>query len=103
MFWNPICSSRAVADVCWAYAQNVKPFYYNTYGKGYAELYAIGGCNRNVTFEIHYMPEDMSAEDRMAAEEDMQRVIAQTMASMPTKPTNYKGSIFSPSVDPTWS
>lgn len=104
MFWVPICSSRAVADVCWAYATNVKPFYYNTYGKGYAELYAMGGqCNRNLTFEIRYIPEDMSAEDRALAEADMQKVIANVMATMPPKPNNYKGSVFSDSVDPTWS
>ena len=104
MFWVPICSSRAVADVCWAFAQNVKPFYYNTYGKGYAELYAIGdGCNREITFEIRYQPEDMSAEDRAIAEADIQKVIARVMASMPQKPNNYKGSVFSPTVDPTWS
>ena len=93
-----------MADVCWAYAQNVKPFYYNTYGQGYAELYAMGGkCDRNLTFEIRYIPEDMSAADRALAEKDMQNVIAEVMASMPQKPNNYKGSVFSPSVDPSWS
>lgn len=104
MYWVPICSSRAVADVCWAYAKNVKPFYYNTYGNGYAELYAMGGsCKRDMTFEIRYMPEDMSAEDKKRADEDMQKVIARVLASLPNNPNNYKGSIFSPTVDPTWS
>ena len=104
MLWIPICSNRAVAAVCWAYANNVKPFYYNTYGKGYAELYAIGNsCSKDITFEIRYMPEDMSAEDRAIADADMQAVIARVMATMPQKPNNYQGSIFSPSVDPSWS
>ena len=104
MYWIPIFSNRAVADVCWAYANNVKPFYYNTYGKGYAELYAIGdSCNKNITFEIRYMPEDMSANDRALAEKDMQAVIARVMAEMPNNLSPYKGSIFAPSVDSSWS
>lgn len=104
MHWVPVCSNSAVADVCWAYANNGKPFYYNTYGKGYAELYAMGGkCNKNVFFEIRYYPEDLSAEEKAIADADMQRVIAQVTAEMPQKPNNYKGSSFSPSVDPSWS
>lgn len=104
MHWVPVCSNSAVADVCWAYANNVKPFYYNTYGRGYAELYAMGGnCDKNVFFEIRYYPEDLSAEEKALADADMQRVIAQVTAEMPQKPNNYKGSAFSPSVDPSWS
>lgn len=104
MHWVPVCSNSAVADVCWAYANNVKPFYYNTYGRGYAELYAMGGkCDKNVFFEIRYYPEDLSAEEKAIAEADMQRVIAQVTAEMPKKPSNYKGSNFAPSVDPSWS
>lgn len=103
-FFVPIRSNSAVADVCWGYANNRKPFYYNTYGKGYAELYAVGGgCTKNVEFKIVYMPEDMTAEEKAAADADMQRVIAQVIATMPNKPTPYKGSVFSPSVDPSWS
>ena len=79
MQWVPIRSNRAVADVCWAHAKNVKPFYYNTYGTGYAELYALGNkCDREVT-------------------------IAQVVAEMPQKPTNYKGSPFVDNVNPEWS
>ena len=104
MQWVPICSNGTVADVCWAYAKNTQPFYYNTYGTGYAELYAVGGkCDKNVFFEIKYYPEDMSAEERARADEDMQKVIAHVIATMPQKPTNYKGSPFTPSVDPNWS
>lgn len=104
MHWVPVCSNSAVADVCWAYANNVKPFYYNTYGRGYAELYAMGGkCDKNVFFEIRYYPEDLSAEEKAIADADMQRVIAQVTAEMPQKPNNYKGSGFSPDVDPSWS
>ena len=104
MHWVPVCSNSAVADVCWAYANNVKPFYYNTYGRGYAELYAMGGsCNKNVFFEIRYYPEDLSAEEKAIADADMQRVIAQVTAEMPQKPSNYQGSGFSPDVDPSWS
>ena len=104
MNWVPIRNSNAVADVCWAHANNTRPFYYNTYGKGYAELYAVGnGCTKDVVFEIKYMPEDMSAEERAAADKDMQAVIANVRATMPNKPNNYKGSVFSPDIDPTWS
>ena len=104
MHWVPVCSNSAVADVCWAYANNVKPFYYNTYGRGYAELYAMGGnCDKNVFFEIRYYPEDLSAEEKAIADADMQKVIARVTAEMPQKPTNYKGSGFAPSVDPSWS
>ena len=104
MHWVPVCSNSAVADVCWAYANNVKPFYYNTYGRGYAELYAMGGkCDKNVFFEIRYYPEDLSAEEKAIAEADMQRVIAQVTAEMPPKPNHSQGSGFSPSVDPSWS
>ena len=104
MCWQPIRSSHAVADVCWAYANNVKPFYYNTYGKGYAELYAIGSsCSTDITFEIVYQPEDMTAEERALADADMQRVIARVMAEMPKKPNNFQGSPFEPGVDPSWS
>ena len=104
MHWTPICSSRAVADVCWGYANNHKPFYYNTYGTGYAELYAVGGaCTREVQFEVKYYPENMSAAEKAAADEDMQRVIAQVMASMPNKPTPFKGSPFVTDPDTSWS
>lgn len=104
MYWVPVCSNSAVADVCWAYANNVKPFYYNTYGRGYAELYAVGGsCNKNVKFEIRYYPDDLTDAERAAAEADMQRVIAKVTAEMPQKPTNYKGSGFSPSIGSDWS
>jgi hypothetical protein len=102
--WVPIRSSKAIADVCWAYAKNTQPFYYNTYGTGYAELYAVGGkCDKNVYFEVKYYPEDMSDDQKAIADKDMQRVIAQVIATMPQKPNNYKGSVFSPNVDPSWS
>ena len=104
MQWIPICSNHAVADVCWAYANNVKPFYYNTYGRGYAELYAMGGsCDKDIYFEIRYQPDDLTAAEKALADADMQRVIAKVIAEMPNKPTNYKGSGFSPDIDPSWS
>lgn len=104
MQWVPILSNAAVADVCWAYANNTQPFYYNTYGKGYAELYAVSGkCDKNVFFEIKYIPENMSAEEKALADADMQNVIARVVAEMPQKPTNYKGSPFSPDVGSDWS
>ena len=104
MQWKPIRSSVAIADVCWAYANNRQPFYYNTYGLGYAELRVSGGgCTKDVTIVITYIPESMSAADRAAADADMQRVIAEVKATMPNKPNNYKGSVFSPDVDNRWS
>lgn len=104
MRWVPIRSSKAVAEVCWAHANNLKPFYYNTYGFGYAELYAIGNsCNDKITFEIRYVPETMTPEQRAIADADMQAVLARVMATVIKNPNNYKGSIFSPDVDPSWS
>ena len=104
MYWTPICSNRAVADVCWAYANNTQPFYYNTYGTGYAELYAVGGgCTKDVVFEIKYYPENMSAAEKALADSDMQRVIAQVKATMTNKPNNYKGSPFVQDPSPSWS
>ena len=104
MCWQPVRSSRAVADVCWAYANNTQPFYYNTYGAGYAELYIVDSrCDKNVKFEIRYYPEDLSAAERAAADADMARVIAEVRATMPNKPNNYKGSVFQPDIDPSWS
>ena len=104
MHWVPICSNKAVADVCWAYANNVKPFYYNTYGRGYAELYAMGGsCDKSVYFEIRYYPDDLTPEEKAIADADMQKVIAKVTAEMPNKPNNYKGSGFSTNVDSSWS
>ncbi len=106
MQWFPIYSSRAVADVCWAHANNRKPFYYNTYGTGYAELYAIGSsCNHGVEFDINYIPESMSAEDKALADADMQAVIARVKAELgnTNNVNNYKGSPFASDVDPSWS
>ena len=53
MRWQPIRSSRAVAEVCWGHASSVRPFYYNTQGTGYAELYADGKCKAGgITFRV---------------------------------------------------
>ena len=104
MHWVPVCSNSAVADVCWAYANNVKPFYYNTYGRGYAELYAMGGsCDKDVYFEIRYYPSNLSEAEKAIARADMEKVIARVTAEMPNKPTNYKGSGFSTGVGSDWS
>ena len=104
MHWVPVCSNSAVADVCWAYANNVKPFYYNTYGRGYAELYAMGGsCDKDVYFEIRYYPSDLTEAEKAIARADMEKVIARVTAEMPNKPTNYKGSGFSTGVGSDWS
>ena len=105
MCWQPIRSNRAVAAVCWGHANNHKPFYYNTYGTGYAELYAVGSsCDQDVTFEIRYLPESMSAEERAMADADMQRVIAETIAKLGNGNANpFKNSPFSSDVDPSWS
>ena len=104
MKWIPIRSNRAVADVCWAFANNKKPIYYNTYGTGYAELYAIGkGCSTSVTFNITYYPENMSDADKAAAQADMDAVLRQYRDNPPNNVKNYKGSQFSSSVDPSWS
>ena len=104
MNWIPIRSNRAVAEVCWAFAQNRKPVYYNTYGTGYAELYAVaGGCSDNIKFSITFHPETMSDADKAAAQEDMDAVLLQIQKNPPNNPKNYKGSNFSSNVDPSWS
>ncbi len=104
MRWVPIRSSHAVAEVCWGFAMNTKPFYYNTYGTGYAELYAVGNrCDSNITFDIRYYPDTMSQEDRDKAVDELQHVIAVAKATSAKHPSPYKGSVFSPTLDPTWS
>ena len=102
MCWTPVRSSDAVADVCWGYANNGKPFYYNTYGAGYAELY-IGGqkCTEQINFVIVY--HNMTAETQEIAAADMERVIEQAKRESASNTNSFKGSPFSPDVGPTWS
>ena len=104
MRWQPICSSRAVAEVCWGHASSVRPFYYNTQGTGYAALYADGKCKSGVTFRVEFYPDTMSAKDRERAQREIDQVIANVIASLGnSNPSPYKGSVFSPSVGSDWS
>ena len=105
MCWQPIRSSRAVANVCWGHASNHKPFYYNTKGTGYAALYADGKCKAGqTTFRVEFYPPTMSDADRQRAQEDIDRVIDQVLTQLGnSNPSPYKGSVFSPSVGSDWS
>lgn len=105
MYWQPIRSSCAIAEVCWGHASSVKPFYYNTKGTGYAELYADGRCKSGqITFRAEFYPDTMSDADRAAAQAEIDAVIARVIADLGNKnPAPYKNSVFSPSVDPSWS
>ena len=105
LVWSPIRSGRGIADVCWGHAQSGKPFYYNTYGAGYAELICKGSCKDTLghVYTIKYYPENMSATDRASADADMQRVIAELRQNPPNHPNPYKNSIFSASPDSSWS
>ena len=105
LVWNPIRSGRGIAAVCWGHAQSGKPFYYNTYGTGYAELICKGSCKDTLghVYTIKYYPEDMSTADRAAADADMQRVIAELRQNPPNAPNPYKDSIFTADPDPSWS
>ena len=105
MFWQPIRSNRAVAEVCWGHAASVRPFYYNTQGTGYAELYADGRCKvGQITFRAEFYPDTMTQEDRDAAQREIDSVIARVIAELGnSNPSPYKNSVFSPSVDPSWS
>lgn len=105
MCWQPIRSSRAVAEVCWGHAASVRPFYYNTQGTGYAELYADGKCKAGqTTFRVEFYPPTMSDADRQRAQEEIDRVIANVLAELGnSNPSPYKGSVFSPSVGGDWS
>ena len=105
MNWQPIRSSRAVAEVCWGHASSVKPFYYNTKGTGYVELYADGKCKAGqITFRAEFVPETMSPEDRMAAQQEIDSVIARVLVELgDNNPSPYKNSVFAPTVDPSWS
>lgn len=105
MCWQPIRSSRAVAEVCWGHASSVKPFYYNTKGTGYAELYADGKCKSGqITFRVEFYPDTMSQQDRIAAQQEIDSVIARVIAELGNKnPSPYKNSVFSPSVGSDWS
>ena len=105
MRWQPIRSSRAVAEVCWGHASSVRPFYYNTKGTGYAELYADGKCKAGkITFRVEFYPDTMSDADRAAAQREIDQVIANVIASLGNaNPSPYKGSVFSPNVGSDWS
>ena len=104
MCWVPICSSRAVADICWGFVNNQKRFYYNTFGTGYAELYVTGKkCDRNVRFVTKYYPENMSEADRIKADQHMQQVIQETLDALPNNANPFKGSPFADSPDSSWS
>ena len=61
----PIVPEQAVADVCWAYAMNKQPFYYNVPGRGYAilKIASSGGCNGGVLFDIDYSATDLTPEE----------------------------------------
>ena len=103
MCWQPIRSNRAVAEVCWGHASAGKPFYYNTYSTGYVKLYADGKCGGEIVFRKEFYPPTMSEEDHLRAQEEVEKVIAQAVANAGRNPNPYKGSVFSPDVDPSWS
>ena len=105
MCWQPIRSSRAVAEVCWGHASSVRPFYYNTQGTGYAELYAEGKCKAGqTTFTVKFHPDSMTDADRQKAMAEIESVIQNVMNSLgDSNPSPYKGSVFSPDVGSDWS
>ena len=104
MCWQPIRSSRAVAEVCWGHAVNQKPFYYNTFGTGYVELYAIGDkCKGNIEFVPEFYPPTMSEADRQRAQAEIDEVIRLAKTNAGNNPAPYKNSVFSPSVGGDWS
>ena len=98
-------SEQAVADVCWAYAKNKQPFYYNVPGRGYAilKIASGGGCNGGVLFDIDYSETDLTPEEIASFDAYMEKVIAQAKAQAGNNATPFKGSPFSADEDPTWS
>ena len=101
----PIMSGQAVADICWAYAKNKQPFYYNVPGRGYAilKIASNGGCSSGVLFDIDYSATDLTPEEIASFDAHMEKVIAQAIASAGNNATPFKGSPFSGATDPTWS
>lgn len=101
----PIVSGQAVADICWAYAKNSKPFYYNVPGRGYAILKIVsnGGCNGGILFDIDYSESNLTPDEMASFDAHMERVIAQAIASAGNTAEPFKGSPFSGVTDPTWS
>ena len=100
-----IASEQAVADICWAYASNKQPFYYNVPGRGYAILKIVssGGCSSGVLFDIDYSETDLTPEEMASFDAYMEKVIAQAKAQAGNNATPFKGSPFSGTEDPTWS
>ncbi len=101
----PIVPEQAVADVCWAYAKNKQPFYYNVPGRGYAilKIASGGGCNGGVLFDIDYSATDLTPEEIASFDAHMEKVIAQAKAAAGNNATPFKGSPFSGSTDSSWS
>ena len=98
-------SNQNVADICWAYAQNGKKFYYDIPGYGHAILKVVGGsCNHSAVIGVEFSdPSGMSSSDIAAAEAYMQQVIAEAKAIAGNKAQPFKSSPFTASPDPSWS
>lgn len=89
--------AAAVADVCWAYANNGKEFYYNTSGPGYAKitLTTTGGCNGATIANVEYS--DKVTGDKRA------EIEAAVASAGGNNAEPFSGSPFSQKVDPSWS
>lgn len=89
--------AAAVADVCWAYANNKKEFYYNTSGPGYAKitLTTTRGCNGATIANVEYL--DGATDDKRA------EIDAAVASAGGNKAESFSGSPFSNDPNPSWS
>lgn len=102
----PIRPDQAVADICWAYAKNGKPFYYDVPGVGYAQIHAVakGGCSSATDFTVEiFADRPMTSAQIAQAEQFILQHINESVALAGNKPSPFKGSDFSKSPSPDWS
>lgn len=105
MQWVVMQSNEAIADVCWAYAQNGKDFYHDIPGVGHAILTIVdsSGCDNQATFVYEFSNAHLTATERASAQSYMEQVIAEAKAKAGNKASNYKGSPFVAKPDYSWS
>ena len=105
--WVAMEADKAVADICWGYANNGKNFYHDIPGMGYAILKIVsqGGCKADLVFVVEFSNgAQMTAAQRAAAQAYIDKAIATAKAnSGGGKASNYKGSPFVSSPDVSWS
>ena len=95
--------AQAVADVCWAYVNNGKEFFYNTSGHGYAKITMQkgtgNGCDGAAITSVEYIGIDATADVAVLRKEiDAAVALAGGNSAEP-----FSGSPFVSKVGKDWS